>query len=798
MAARRPAIATDLYFGAVSGFGLSALIWSLISSPVLLDLGVLAFVALGALLGSRRLRIGRHLRLSPVGGVSLAALACLGLGPAVAVAGAAALRSSIAGGRQARCGPLREAAFTFGAAAISTTFGGLVYLALGGTTGEPLAGRLALPATGYLCAQALIQTCLVAQAVSLISPRRALRFPPSHVVRSLTALTVEAAAALGIVVCYQASLVRPVFLLTPAVWLVLRLGRAQERRARRRERAWRPSQSIYRSIARGLSRGSATRDPSTHLHLRRVEDLCRGIARGLELSRDEKEALAAAAALLEIGDIAIDGRAENCSASRGDEDRGRVVAHPGVATEIVRAIDFPYPVEPIIRHRQERWDGRGYPDGLEGNEIPIGARILAAADAFVTLTRDTTTGRGLSVIEAIAGLRGDAGRCFDPDVVDRLVECALAHERLAELDSRSEEPAPASESAELPELTSAERRLGAMYEIETLAKRALPLEERLTLIADRVRDLVAYSSFVVYRCDDRRNSLRPIFARGLASGLLLEQTLTAACLSGRAAFERRSFFGEVGNDGSMTEPWHAEFDLPDDDGDLGRLRSYIVAPLVTENGGFGALALYDLEGREFTATDRQVLVQVAGHLVEALSEGDVQHPTDPHRLTDPLTGLPNAHYLRLEAALRIGPTGQHETGFGLLAFHLGSLVRIREHHGKRCADRMMSLTARRLAAACTSGETPVRFGQDQYLVLTPLSRAGELVRRWDDLRRVVGEESVEIDAGTFEPTGLVAAHACCPSDGGSLDALLSVLDTRLSLASESKGEVLPFRTTRTA
>jgi hypothetical protein len=73
-----------------------------------------------------------------------------------------------------------------------------------------------------------------------------------------------------------------------------------------------------------------------------------------------------------------------------------------------------------------------------------------------------------------------------------------------------------------------------------------------------------------------------------------------------------------------------------------------------------------------------------------------------------------------------------------------------------------------------------------------------LVRRWDDLRRVVGGEPIEVDAGTFEPTGLVAAHACCPSDGGSIDALLSVLDTRLSLASESKGELLPFRTTRTA
>jgi len=796
--AGRPAIATDLYFGAVSGFGFSALIWSLIATPALLDPGVAAFVALGALLGSRRLRVGRNLRLTPVIGVSLAALISVGLGAAVAVAAAAALRTSLAGGRQMRCGPLRDAAFTFGAACISTTFGGLVYLALGGTVAEPLTGQVALPVLGFFSSYALTRTCLTVQAVSLISPRRALRFPPSRVLRSLTAMAVEATAAVGIAACYPAPLGRPVVLLAPAVWLVLRLGRTVERRASRRIRRWRPSQAIYRSITRGLSQGSAVHDLSIRHHLRRVEELCRGVARRMELSRDEKEALAAAAQLHEIGDIAIDPRTQGGSVSRRDGVRRRVVVHPGVATEMVRAIGFPYPVEPIMRHRHERWDGRGYPDGLEGDEIPVGARILTAVSGFVALTRDTEAGRGLSVNKAVAYLRSDAGRCFDPEIIDRLVACVAEHES-SDVDApQAGATGESTERVVVPELTSADRRLNLLYEIEALAERPLPLDERLTLIAERLREIVAYSSFVVYHCDGRRGPVRASFAYGFASDRLRRQTLPVTRLSGRAALERRSFFGELNRDDSMSAPWHADFDLADDGGDLGRLRSFVVAPMVAEGSELGTLALYDVEGRGFTAADCQAVVHVAGQLAQTLRDGETHHAADIHRLTDPLTGLPNAHYLRLETAQRIAPLRGHEAGFGVLAFHVGSLARVRERHGKSCADRMLSLTARRLAAACTAGETPVRLGQDQYLVLTPMSRAGELVQRWDELLRVVGSEPVEIDRGILEPTGLVAAHASCPADGDSLDALLSVLDTRLSLAGESKGEVLPFRPRRSA
>jgi diguanylate cyclase (GGDEF)-like protein len=796
--ARRPAIASDLYFGAVSGFGFSALIWCLISTPTSFEPGVAAFVALGALFGTRRLRVGRNLRFTPVVGVSLAALISIGLGPAVAVSAAAALRTGLAGGREMRCGPLRDVAFTFGAACISTTFGGLVYLALGGSAAEPLTGRLALPVIGYLACQALTQTCLAAQAVSLISPRRALHFPPSRFVRWSIALAVETASAVGIVLCYQAPLGRMIVLCAPAVWFVLGLGRTFERRTTRGTRRLRPSQAIYRSITRGLSEGSAVRDRSMRHHLRRVEELCRGVARRMELSRDEKEALAAAAQLHQIGDIAIDPRIDVHPGSPRNGERRRVVVHPGVATEMIRAIGFPYPVEPIMRHRHERWDGRGYPDGLEGVEIPVGARILAAVAGFVALTRDTPASGGLSVNEALACLRRDAGRCFDPEVVDRLVACVAAHESFEFDVPQAGATAESTERVVVPELASAERQLSQLYEIEALAERPLPLDERLTLIAERLREIVAYSSFVVYHSDDRRGPMRASFAYGFASGRLRKQALPATRLSGRAALERRSFFGELNRDGSMSAPWHAEFDLTENDGDLGRLRSFVVAPMVAEGGELGTLALYDVEGRGFTANDCQIVVHVAGQLAQTLRSGETHRAADLHRLTDPLTGLPNAHYLRLETAQRIAPLSEQAAEFGVLAFHVGSLTRVRERHGKSCADRMLSLTARRLAAACTAGETPVRLGRDQYLVLTPMSRAGELVQRWDDLLRVVGSEPVEIDRGTLEPTGLVAAHASCPADGDSLDDLLSVLDARLSVAGECKGAVLPFRPSRSA
>jgi HD-GYP domain-containing protein (c-di-GMP phosphodiesterase class II) len=96
--------------------------------------------------------------------------------------------------------------------------------------------------------------------------------------------------------------------------------------------------------------------------------------------------------------------------------------HSSVGDDILAAIDFPYPVVPIVRHHLENWDGSGYPDGLIGTEIPIGARILAVVDCFDALTSDRPYRSRLPVDEAVVILTARRGSMYDPLIVDVFID----------------------------------------------------------------------------------------------------------------------------------------------------------------------------------------------------------------------------------------------------------------------------------------------------------------------------------------------------------------------------------------
>src|SRR5277367_7049073 len=93
--------------------------------------------------------------------------------------------------------------------------------------------------------------------------------------------------------------------------------------------------------------------------------------------------------------------------------------HPVVGAEILNRVQFPYPVVPIVRSHHEKWNGKGYPDGLAGNAIPIGARILSVVDCFDALTSERPYRRAMSPQDAIAHIKSETGKSFDP----RPVEC---------------------------------------------------------------------------------------------------------------------------------------------------------------------------------------------------------------------------------------------------------------------------------------------------------------------------------------------------------------------------------------
>jgi putative nucleotidyltransferase with HDIG domain len=180
-------------------------------------------------------------------------------------------------------------------------------------------------------------------------------------------------------------------------------------------------QEAYVATVRSLAAAVDAKDPYTRGHSDRVAEYAMAVAEKLDLSPDQRTALEMAAYLHDIGKIGI---REEILLKPGRLDDGEMEQmrhHPLIGANILKPVAFPWAIAPIVRHHHEHWDGAGYPAGLRGEEIPLLARVLAAADACEAMTSDRPYRRGRTVEDAIEELKRCSGSQFDPRVVDAFV-----------------------------------------------------------------------------------------------------------------------------------------------------------------------------------------------------------------------------------------------------------------------------------------------------------------------------------------------------------------------------------------
>src|SRR5208337_3054449 len=187
--------------------------------------------------------------------------------------------------------------------------------------------------------------------------------------------------------------------------------------------------SLHLRTIEALALAIEAKDQTTSEHLQRVRIYAMELAREMGLNEDETEALRAASVLHDIGKLAVPEHIISKPGRLTPEEFEKMKIHPIVGAEILEQVDFPYPVVPIVRAHHEKWDGSGYPNGLAGEAIPIGARILAAVDCLDALASDRQYRKALPLPDAMAKVVAEAGRSFDPEVV------AALRNRYLELES---------------------------------------------------------------------------------------------------------------------------------------------------------------------------------------------------------------------------------------------------------------------------------------------------------------------------------------------------------------------------
>jgi diguanylate cyclase (GGDEF)-like protein/putative nucleotidyltransferase with HDIG domain len=189
---------------------------------------------------------------------------------------------------------------------------------------------------------------------------------------------------------------------------------------------WAPVSEPARGAIGALALTLTERDRASGEHAEQVVALAGAVARRLGLDTEAIERIAAAALLHDIGKVAVPDDILNKPGPLSDEEWVVVRQHTIAGERILRAVPGLGPVARIVRHGHERFDGAGYPDGLRGDEIPLGSRIVLACDAYDAMTTTRPYRRAMAHEEAVAELTAGAGTQFDPRIVDALLEYLVA------------------------------------------------------------------------------------------------------------------------------------------------------------------------------------------------------------------------------------------------------------------------------------------------------------------------------------------------------------------------------------
>ena len=517
-----------------------------------------------------------------------------------------------------------QTAFNFANLALTMWAAGHLFFAVSGsgplynspTPPASLLVSLALMTAAYF----LVNSGLIAVMVGLTSGKPLLSVWRQHYLSLVPSYVAGAAVAMLLVLAFREVQFTAIALSVPFVlicYLTLRtsFGRLEDAKTHVEE-----LNRLLLSTVETLATAIDAKDEVTHDHVRRVQQGTLALARRIGVTDpSELQAIEAAALLHDTGKIAVPEHILNKPGRLTPAEFDKMKRHPAIGADILSSIEFPYPVVPIVRHHHENWDGTGYPDGLRGDQIPIGARILAVIDCFDALTSDRPYRRRMTDAEAIAIVRDRRGSMYDPAVVDAFLadyarfmpvsasgphpaSRAIGDARALDRDDRPADtlPADAGVAEGLLAVTSLSRALnggagvadiGAL--LWTILRQVLPCDAMAILVPDSASDDVV----VRYAIGNYASRLR---------------TIRCPSGSGISGWVAATGKPAVNADPAFDFGYGARDAMPG-------MRSCLAIPLSSNGSLAGVLALYRPESNAFSDDHVRLLELVAARVAGPLS-----------------------------------------------------------------------------------------------------------------------------------------------------------------------------------
>ena len=679
--------------------------------------------------------------------------------------------------------PAYKTLFSMATLAISVAAAGATYTQLGGTYGSLPSSPLQ-PLMAAAMIYFVVNSFAVAAAFALSTGRGMFRVWHDNFLWAISSYVVGTiAAGIAVEVFNRAGQWHTSLAFVP-LGLTYRTYRIYLKRIAEEQKRVAEWAQLHRDSTEVLARAIQAKDEGGSCHVERVQYYATALARRLEMSDLDRQAVEIAALLHDIGKLAVPEHILSKPGPLTPDERKKMQLHAQIGAEIVSAVPFPCPVAPLIRSHHERWDGKGYPSGLRGEQIPIGARILSVVDFFDALTSGRPYRPALTSDAALGMLRAEAGKAFDPAIVARFTEVlpVLTPPTNDRFDPRLMRTASASAGLQranagerasadaFAEIASANRENYALYEIAQSMGRSMSLAETMTLVSGKLSALVPFSlcALFVRRGDE---DLRCRFAIGRHADLLENASIgEGAGLSGWVARHRRPLVNGLPI---------AEFKAAGMPGADIQLQSALICPLTVGDEVIGTIALYHDVAESYTDDHRRVVDQVARQAASVVHNALLFERTEEQALKDPLTGLANPRALQFQATRELARARRTSSPFSVILLDLDDFKMINDAYGHLAGDRALQAVARVLQESTRSYDTCIRYGGDEFVVLLSACGRAEAEDRRRLLQEAVAAIKLTTDDGREVALKVSAGASVFPEDGDTYERLLARADRRM-------------------
>ena len=685
--------------------------------------------------------------------------------------------------------PLHRTFFSMACLVITVQAAGFVYAFLGGHPAALDLPELPKPLVGAATTYFVVNTLAIATAIALSTKQPVLKVWNENFLWSAPSYFVGAGAAAistWMVSVVSAQWITPLVL--APLYLTYQTYKVYLRRIEDEQRHVREMADLHLATIEALALAIDAKDQTSHSHIRRVQLYAASVARAMGMSDNDVQGVKTAALLHDIGKLAVPEHILSKPGPLTPEEFQKIRAHPKVGADIVSSVPFPYPVAPLILSHHERWDGKGYPTGLKGDEIPLGARILSVVDYFDALMAERPYHKAMTFEAAIGLLKQESGKGLDPAVVMKFIELLPSLQAEAarlELAIRKSSADGAGQIAGRPaaghsfeppkknvfeDIALAHREIYALYEIAQAMGTSLGVSDTMALIAAKLSNLVPFSCAALFLFDEESETLRCRFASGVDAEVIQQIAVSnGEGLTGWVARNRRPLVNarpsadlEAAGLTSTTT-----------------LQSALVCPLLFNDQFIGTLSVYHTDPGFYRDDHRRLLDRVSEQAGAVIKNSILFEQTQSDSLTDPLTGLPNTRYLFMQLTRELARAERLQSEISLMVMDLDSFKEINDNHGHHVGDRALCEIARVLRTTIRPYDICVRYAGDEFIVVMSGCGAEEAEQKRDELQRSIDAVVFEARPGKRLRIGVSIGTAIFPHDGDSYEVLLATADSRM-------------------